>query len=72
MEKVIRPGLVKTFGTYHAEVYIKIIFTNGNLSLTGVIGPRSNGDAYGSAGQINMGFRSGTYNEDKIANYAPG
>lgn len=52
--KVVRVGSV-TIDNRQAGVYVKIQWKEGaNLSLTGVEGPKSNGDALGSAGQIGM------------------
>lgn len=36
-------------------VFCKIAFKSGKLSITGVIGPKANGDCTGSSGQINDG-----------------
>lgn len=38
-------------------VYVRVTYTNGNLSITGVEGPKSNGDCHGSCGQIILGFK---------------
>jgi hypothetical protein len=38
-------------------VFVKVEFTDGKLSITGVHGPMRNGNSYGSAGQIIMGFK---------------
>jgi hypothetical protein len=46
--KVINPIQKKGVGS----VFISITFKNGNLSISGVEGPMSNGDCKGSCGQI--------------------
>lgn len=38
------------------DVFVRIEYTAGRLSLSGVEGPKENGDARGSAGQIVMGY----------------
>lgn len=37
-------------------IFCKIEFTGGNLSISGVIGPKRDGNAYGGCGQIDMEF----------------
>lgn len=54
IDKVIRLGTVPThrIAQTTCDVFAKIDFANGKLSISGVEGPRKNGDAYGSCGQI--------------------
>jgi len=59
--KVVRVGRTRQEGS----VYAKIVFNGNNLSITGVIGPKRNGDALGSFGQIVMSAWD-------IVEYAPG
>lgn len=58
--KIVRIGTIMEWHTTKelpTDVYCKIEFSNDNtLSITGVIGPKSNGDCWGSCGQISMGF----------------
>lgn len=56
--KVYRIGAIPIPGrTSLANVYIKAEYSaDGRLSLTGVEGPKSNGDCLGNAGQIEMHF----------------
>jgi hypothetical protein len=54
--KVLRPGAIRVGGRT-AAVFVKAKFKAGNLSITGVEGPMSNGDAIGSCGQIDMHLR---------------
>lgn len=58
-KKVVRLGTVPNYGQpSRVSVYCKIEYTkDGKLSISGVIGPKSNGDAYGSCGQIDMSLR---------------
>lgn len=58
--KVVRIGLGPD-----GNVFAKITFKDGNLSITGVEGPRSDGDCIGSCGQIIM-------HDWCIKQYAPG
>lgn len=44
-------------GTNPYNVYCKIEYRDGRLSISGVEGPLKNGDARGSCGQINMGLQ---------------
>jgi len=56
---IIRPGTMKTWENGRwASIYCKIkLNERENLSIRGVIGPLSNGDALGGCGQIDMEFQ---------------
>lgn len=54
--KIVRPGQTRC-GASTPSVFCKIEFNGGRLSITGVEGPTSNGDAIGSCGQIVMHLR---------------
>lgn len=56
MKKIINPVSVLENGK-RVNVYCSIEFENDRLSISGVIGPMSNGDCVGSCGQIDMSFR---------------
>lgn len=57
IRKVVRVGTLPTGNGAHVSVYVEVRYTTGgNLSLSGVVGPRSSGNCYGSCGQIDMGF----------------
>lgn len=60
-EKVIRPGTIAGYGrrgeARQVSVYCKAEYRDGRLSITGVEGPLSNGDAIGGCGQIVMSLR---------------
>lgn len=54
-ERVLQPGTVEEYAfgkTQPVAVFVKVKLEDGRLSITGVVGPRSNGDAWGSCGQI--------------------
>jgi len=69
MEKIMRIGTVKTYDGRDASIFIKAEFENGKFSMSGVIGPLSNGDALGGCGQINMEFdhRNKKDNDDRYS-----
>lgn len=50
--KVINPGTGLDYKGQPMPIYCQIEFTDGKLSITGVEGPKSNGDCAGSCGQI--------------------
>lgn len=52
-KKVVRIGTTAAYGR-PVSVFCNIEMEDGNLSITGVEGPKSNGDAIGSCGQIVM------------------
>lgn len=58
INKVVRLGTVEKFGRHgrkvKASIFCKIEFDGERLSIMGVVGPTSNGDAYGSCGQITI------------------
>jgi hypothetical protein len=60
IDKVVRIGTVPLRTTYRIEscdVFCKIYFDGRKLSITGVEGPRPNGDCWGSCGQLEMSLR---------------
>ncbi len=57
MQKTMRIGTVKVSGNgVRSDLFIKAEIEDGKLSISGVIGPKSNGDARGGCGQICMEF----------------
>lgn len=64
MKKIINPCMCKVWSSTGAErwanAYAEIEFNNGKLSISGVVGPKSNGDCLGSAGQCTDEIRNGT------------
>lgn len=49
--KIVRFGTFKTYNDRSLSTYAEIKFKDGKLSICGVEGPYSNGNAYGSCGQ---------------------
>lgn len=57
--KVVRIGsrlMWHTRSQMQTDIYCSITYKNGELSISGVEGPRANGDAWGSCGQIAWGY----------------
>lgn len=53
-KKILRPGTVEVWkrqGKGYAPMFVKIEYTDGHLSITGVEGPTADGNAWGSCGQ---------------------
>jgi hypothetical protein len=68
MNKIIRLGAIKPSWTEKAmDVFCKIEYNDGHLSISGVEGPLSSGNCRGSCGQIVMDFKV-----TDIVSYAPG
>lgn len=59
MKKIINPCFCKT-GRLNSRAFVKIEYKNEVLTMSGVIGPRSSGNCYGSCGQIYEEIRKGT------------
>lgn len=51
MNKIIKVGTVE-----NRPLYCKIVYNDGRLSITGVIGPKKNYGSHGGAGQVIMSF----------------
>lgn len=60
----MRIGSIPYGGKWRVDVFLKAEVDGDKLSITGVIGPKSNGDADGGCGQISMEFahRDPTHN----------
>lgn len=56
MKKILRIGSIKD-GARLMDIFCKVELTDGKLSISGVEGPKSNGDCVGSCGQIDMHLR---------------
>lgn len=56
--KTVRLGTIPTHDSAAVSVYARIEYVGGRLSISGVEGPRPSGNAYGSCGQIDMGYRT--------------
>lgn len=59
MKKIINPCLCKTYGSVPANAFARIEYEDGQLSICGVVGPMSNGNCKGSAGQCVDEIRKG-------------
>lgn len=51
MKKIVNPCTCRCYNDKWYNAFVKIEFDNGRLSMTGVVGPKNNGDCWGSAGQ---------------------
>lgn len=81
MKRIFRIGMMKVGGR-SADIYVKAEFEAEKLSISGVIGPLSSGDALGGCGQISMEFehRNSKDNDKRYSkpispneiNFAPG
>ncbi len=61
MKKIVSPAICKISGsTKRARAFASIEYENGKLSICGVVGPLSNGDCRGSAGQCYEEIAAGT------------
>lgn len=64
MKKIINPCTCEVYGrsgkTRQADAYAKIEWDGKRLSICGVVGPLSNGNCLGSAGQCTDSIRGGT------------
>jgi len=54
IRKVVRPGTVLLADGLRVSLFCSIVFKNGRLSISGVEGPRADGNAYGGCGQVEM------------------
>ena len=63
MKKIINPCKCEVYHPngekFPANAYVKIEYKDGRLSLSGVIGPKSNGDCYGACFQCNEEISQG-------------
>lgn len=57
MRKIINPYKDETYGGRSYNVFMKIEYENGKLSVTGVEGPLPSGNCLGDYGQIIMNFK---------------
>lgn len=73
MNKIVRIGTLPAgYPARRVDVFAKIEFKDGKLSISGTVGPMSNGDAHGSSGQFIMSFKE--YDDrghDTLANIEP-
>lgn len=64
--RVYRIGTVR-IGSRNASVFVKATYSDGRLSISGVEGPKRNGDAVGGCGQIVHSL-----NPEQFTEFAPG
>ena len=65
--KIVRLGTENTGGGRSYGVYCKIVYKDGNLSITGVEGPLRSGNCLGACGQIVMHLKA-----EDFTSFAPG
>ncbi len=63
--RIFRIGEAKDYQDRAYSVFVKATYNGSRLSISGVEGPKRNGDAVGGCGQIDM-------HDWNIVNYAPG
>lgn len=63
MNKIINPCTCEVYDEKQVQAYIKIKYKDNRLSLCGVVGPMTNGNCKGSAGQCTDEIRKGTPTE---------
>lgn len=61
MKKILNPCKCPVNGKKY-QSYVTIEFENGRISIRGVVGPKNNGNAYGSCGQCVDSIRNGDPN----------
>lgn len=74
MTKVVNPAICQINGsTISARAFARIEYKNGKLSISGVVGPTSNGNCRGSAGQCRDEIAAGTpaegWNEEMLKKF---
>jgi len=60
MKKIVNPSKCAIWNGKKYNAFAKIIFEDGKLSISGVIGPKSNGNCYGGTGQCVDEISKGT------------
>lgn len=72
VKKVVNPCMCDTYNG-EKRAFAEIEFKEGRLSICGVIGPKSNGDAFGSCGQCVDEIRAGKpaegWNEEMVQKF---
>lgn len=63
--KILQIGTVK-IGERFALIYCEIKYCDGNLSISGVVGPLKSGNCLGGCGQINMNFQYGNSIDESL------
>ncbi len=60
MKKIVNPAMCDVYGSKKSNAFARIEYNDGRLSICGVIGPMSNGNCIGSAGQCYDEILEGT------------
>jgi hypothetical protein len=63
MKKIMRIGYLLE-NDVKMDIFVKAEYTDGRLSLSGVVGPLRNGNSLGGCGQIDMEFEHRNSNDD--------
>lgn len=72
INKVVRIGTMPNWDGKLMDIFAKVSLADGKLSISGVIGPKRNGDCDGSAGQFIMSFKEyGPRGHESIADITP-
>ncbi|MCM1333426.1 MAG: hypothetical protein NC084_06385 [Bacteroides sp.] len=58
--KIVQPAMCEVYNGRMARAFAKIIYEDERLSISGVIGPKSNGNCTGSCGQCREEIAAGT------------
>lgn len=64
MEKIINPCKCEIYNGNQYNAFVEIIYKDGKLSMHGVVGPKRNGNCYGSCGQCVDEIRKGNPTDD--------
>ena len=59
MKKIVNPCVCEVYDGKRYNAFAKIEYSDGKLSICGVVGPMSNGNCHGSAGQCVDSIREG-------------
>lgn len=63
MNKLLNPGRVHVYGILR-QIFVRVSYIDGKLSIVGVIGPKKDGNCYGSCGQIDTEFTHRNFLDD--------
>lgn len=69
--KIVRVGTMDTGNGRRASIHCKIEYVSNRLSISGVIGALSNGNALGGCGQISMEFAHRNARDNDPRTYRP-
>lgn len=63
MKKLLNPGRVLVDGILR-QIFVRVSYIDAKLSIVGVIGPKKDGDCFGSSGQIDAEFTHRNFQDD--------